>query len=367
MIKSLARLNNVALGFATGNVVAMRIMLPEAKYATAASRWQFFEALEARVSRLPGVEAVGYANNLPLRGGWGGGFGIEGVAMPPDGYFAADMQAVNPGYFKTLAIGLEQGRLLEATDTATREPVAVVSRMFETRFLNGQTALGRQIRRDPTLPAVTIVGVVGDVRRDGQTTEINPQVYFAAAQVGIYPVRLSDLAVRTRGNPAGMIPDIRAAVWAIDPQQAVTNVRTLDEIVAAGSSDRRFRALVFGLFALLALVLASIGTYGVVAYIVNQRAPEIGVHLALGASIARIYRLVLGRVMAIAIGGAALGLVAAWWVNQYVSSLLFDVSASDPASYALAAAALLGVALTASLLAGRRAAALNVTSVLRYE
>ena len=367
MIKSLVRLNHVALGFSTENVIAMRIMLPEARYPDALARLQFFERLVERVSALSTVDAVGYANNLPLRGGWGGGLGIDGVPMPAEGYFEADMQAVNAGYFRALGIVLEEGRLLEASDIEGRQPVAVVSRMFEQKFLNGHSAIGRIFRRDPKLPAITIVGVVRDVRRDGQTSAVNPQVYLSASQTGLYPVRLSDLAVRTRGNPVDMIPTIRAAVWALDSQQPVTNVRTLTDIVLAGSSDRRFRAWVFGMFALLALLLASIGTYGVVAYIVNQRTPEIGVHLALGARVTRIYRLLLMRVMAIVIAGAAIGLVASQWLSRYVASLLFEVTATDPASYALAAAVLLGVALAASIFAGRRATALDVTSVLRYD
>jgi ABC-type antimicrobial peptide transport system permease subunit len=173
--------------------------------------------------------------------------------------------------------------------------------------------------------------------------------------------------VRTRGNPADAIPAIRAAVWAIDAQQPVTNVRTLTDIVSAGSSDRRFRAMVFGIFALLALLLASIGTYGVVAYIVNQRTPEIGVHLALGASVSRIYRLILARVMTMVIIGAVIGLIASRWLSHYVSSLLFEVTETDPASYAIGAAVLIAVAASASLFAGRRATALDVTNALRYE
>jgi putative ABC transport system permease protein len=345
----------------------MRLMLPDARYPDALSRLQLFELLESRVSAIAGVESVGYANNLPLRGGWGSGLLIDGVPPPPIGHFEADMQAVSIGYFKALGVTLERGRLIEAADTTAAQPIAVVSRMFEQRFLNGESALGRQFRRDPQLPAITIVGVVRDVRRDGQTSAVNPQVYIPASQIGLYPVRLSDLAVRTRGNPVDMVPSIRAAVWAIDPQQPVTNVRTLDEIVVAGSADRRFRALVFSLFAALALVLASIGTYGVVAYIVSQRTPEIGVHLALGASVAQIYKLLLARVLTIVAAGAALGLLAARWLSQYVSTLLFNVEATDPASYVTAAAVLMGMALAASVLAGRRATAIDVTSVLRYE
>jgi putative ABC transport system permease protein len=367
MVKSLQRLNSVPLGFETEQIVAMRLMLPEARYPTQDARFRFFDALESRVAEIPGVETVGYANNLPLRGGWGGGFGITGVPMPPAGYFSADMQAVSPGYFTTLGIRLERGRLLKATDTSATQPVAVVSRLFEQRFLNAESAIGRTIQRDPKAPEITVVGVVHDVRRDGKTTELEPQVYLPAAQTKIYPVRLSDLAIKTRGNPTDLLPAIRAAVWDIDPEQPLTNVRTLDDILLAGSADRRFQALLFSMFALLALVLASIGTYGVVSYVVSQRTPEIGVRMALGASVAQIYRWLLVKTVTIVVAGAAIGLVAARWLGQYVSSLLFHVTVGDVPSYALAATILVSVAVGASLLAGRRATRVNPTLALRYE
>jgi putative ABC transport system permease protein len=367
MIKSLYRLNNVALGFETDHVVAMRLMLPDARYATQDARFRFFDTLEQRVAALPGVQTVGFANNLPLRGGWGGGFGITGMPMPPSGYFAADMQAVSPGYFKTLGIRLERGRLLDASDTAAGQPVAVVSRLFEQRFLNGDNAIGRRIQRDPKAPEITIVGVVQDVRRDGKTTELEPQVYLPAAQTKIYPVRLSDIAIKTHGSPTDLLPAIRAAVWQVDPEQPLTNVRTLDDILLAGSADRRFQAVLFSMFALLALALASIGTYGVVSYVVSQRTPEIGVRMALGASVAQIYQWLLVKTAVVVLTGAVLGLIAARWLGQYVSTLLFQVTVGDVPSYALAAGILVTVALGASLLAGRRATRVNPTVALRYE
>ena len=367
MVKSLQRLNSVPLGFETEHVIAMRVMLPEARYGTQDARYRFFDTLEARVAEVPGVDTVGFANNLPLRGGWGGGLGITGVPMPPSGYFSADMQAVSPGYFKTLGIRLERGRLLAATDTRTGQPVAVVSRLFEQRFLNGESAIGRRIQRDPKAPEITIVGVVHDVRRDGKTTELEPQVYLPAAQTHVYPVRLSDIAIKTRGNPTDLLPALRAAVWDVDPEQPLTNVRTLDDILLAGSADRRFQALLFSMFALLALALASIGTYGVVSYVVSQRTSEIGVRMALGASVAQIYRWLLVKIAVIVLAGATLGLIAARWLSQYVSSLLFQVTLGDPPSYALAAAILISVALGASVLAGRRATRVNPTLALRYE
>jgi predicted permease len=367
MVKSLLRLNGIELGFDPAGVVAMRVVLPEKRYPTADQRWRFFEELERRALLLPGVEAVGFTNNLPLRGGWESGFGIDGVPAPPAGHFSAGFQAVSPGYFPTLGIPLARGRSITRDDTAQSTSVAVVSRMFERAFLNGQSALGRQIRRGEKGPSITIVGVVDDVRRDGRTSELQPQVYLPAAQTTIYPVRLSDFAVRASGNPTDLVPSIRSAVWAIDAQQPISNVRTLDEILFNGSADRRFQALLFSIFAVLALVLASVGTYGVVSYVVTQRTPEIGVRLALGATRWGISRWLLGQTLVTVTVGAIVGLIVARWLGRFVSTLLFGVTEGDPSSYALAAIALLAVAIGASLLAARRAAAIDPTQALRYE
>jgi predicted permease len=367
MVKSLVRLNGVSLGFDPENVIAMRMTLPEARYPNGDARLRFFESLEARVAPLPGVESVAFANNLPLRGGWSSGFRIEGEPAPPKGYHGADFQAVSAGYFATLGITRAQGRLLERHDTTSSQPVAVVSRLFEQRFLAGRSAIGHQIRRGPDAPAITIVGVVADVRRDGRTSEVEPQVYLPASQTTIYPVRLADFAVRTQASPANLVAAIRAAVADIDPEQSVSNVRTLEDILLAGSAERRFQALLFSMFGLLALVLASVGTYGVVSYLVSQRTPEIGVRLALGSSVWGIYRWLLARTCAIVIAGAVIGLVAARWLGRYVSTLLFEVTVNDPSSYIVSAAVLVVVAMAASLVAGRRATRIDPTQALRYE
>jgi putative ABC transport system permease protein len=367
MVKSLMRLNRVPLGFDPSRVIAMRIILPETRYRDGDARLQFFERLAERVASMPGVHAVGYANTLPLRGGWSSGFGIEGLALPRDGFFVSDFQAVSPGYFETLGIRVAEGRLLDRTDTKQTLPVAVVSRLFEERHLSGASAIGRQIRRGPKMPAITIVGVVDDVRRDGRRSELNPQVYLPAAQTNIYPVRLADLAIRTDASVSSVAASVRAVISTIDPEQSVSNIRALDDLLVAGSASQRFQALLFSLFALLALVLASVGTYGVVSYVVTQRTPEIGVRLALGASVWGIYRWLLGRTATVVIAGALAGLAAALAAGRYVSSLLFEVSASDPASYAAAAGLLVVVALIASVLAGHRATRIDPTRALRYE
>jgi putative ABC transport system permease protein len=188
-----------------------------------------------------------------------------------------------------------------------------------------------------------------------------------AAQTALYPVRLADFAVKTQTSPGDLVPAIRAAVSAIDPQQSMSNVRTLEDILVAGSADRRFQALLFSMFGVLALILASVGTYGVVSYVVSQRTPEIGVRLALGSSVWGIYRWLLARTCAVVVAGTILGLLAARWLGRYVSTLLFEVTVNDAGTYIMSAAVLVTVAIAASLAAGRRAARIDPTQALRYE
>jgi predicted permease len=345
----------------------MRLVLPEHRYPSGDARLRFFERIEEELATIPGIETVAYANNLPLRGGWGSGFRIDGVPQPATGSFSADFQAVSAGYFRTLGITLAEGRLLSRTDHQQSRAVAVVSRMFEQRFLNGASAIGRQIRRGPEMPPITIVGIVDDVRRDGRRSALNPQVYLAATQTSVYPVRLADLAIRSTLPIAELMPRVRSVVSSIDPEQAISSVRTLDDILVANAASQRFQALLFSMFAVLALVLASVGTYGVVSYVVSQRTPEIGVRLALGAGAWNVYRWLLERTATLLVVGILVGLATARVLGRYVSALLFDVTASDTPTYVLAATVLLTVALMASVVAGRRALRIDPTAALRGE
>jgi putative ABC transport system permease protein len=368
MIKSLVKLNRVELGFDTDAVLAIRMTLPMAKYPTGDARLAFFVAVAERASALPGVASVGYTNTLPLRGGWGSGFQIEGEPPPPDGYLTAGFQAVSGGYFQTLGIPLLRGRSLGAADTNASMPVAIVSEDFERTFLGGRSAIGRRFSRGPGAPAITIVGVIRDVRRDGKAEVLEPQVYLPAAQTSLYPVRLAELAVRAAsGDPAALVPAIRAAVWSVDADQPLTRVATLSDTLRADSAERRFQTLLFAIFAALALVLASIGTYGVIAYLVSQRTPEIGVRMALGAGRGRIYGWLLGRTMLLIVTGTLAGVGVARLLARFVETLLFDVQPGDISTYLAAGAVLIAVALAACLIAVRRAARISPTVALRYE
>ena len=367
MLKSLLVLNGVALGFQPDRVLTANVNLPESRYPTADDRLRFFEALAARVGALPGVESVAFANRFPLRGGWETGIGVDGVDLPGDGSVDVASQAVSPGYFQTLGIPLLRGRLLTPADVKTTEPVAVVSDEFSRRILGGADAIGRRFRRSPQMPWITIVGVVHDVRRDGRDTELKPQIYLPAAQTTLYPVRLADLAVRAAGQPAALAGAIRRAVLALDPNQPITAVRTLEAILTARAAERRFETLLFFLFAALALVLAAVGIFGVVAYAVSQRTPEIGVRMALGADGGRILRWLLGRTAIVIVTGAAVGVAASLALSRFVAALLFQVQPTDGAVYATAAVGLALVALATSAAAANAATKIDPTKALRAE
>jgi predicted permease len=317
------------------------------------------------------VESVAFANRFPLRGGWETGLQIDGLAAPAagdgEGYVDVASQAVSPGYFQTLGITLVRGRLLTPADVTTSEQVAVVSDEFGRRFLNGGDPIGRRVRRGNDMPWITIVGVVHDVRRDGRDRAIMPQMYLSAAQTKLYPVRLADLAVRTSGEPTAMAGAIRSAVLDLDSNQPITAVRTLEAILSARASERRFETLLFFLFAALAVVLAIIGIFGVVSYAVSQRTPEIGVRMALGADGARILRWLLGRTAIVVLSGAALGVVASLALSRFVAALLFQVQPKDGVVYTLAALLLCVVALATSALAARGATRINPTTALRTD
>ena len=364
LLKSFGNLMGVDLGFQPNHVVAMNIPLPNLSYRDQDRRWQFFQQLEERVRAIPGVRSVGVANQLPLRGGWGTGIMTD---SDPDHMKPADSQAVSPGYFETLGIPLLRGRLLTPDDRAGQPHVAVVNQAFSRKYLPGSDAIGRRLRRGSTAPWCTIVGVVNDIRRDGKAAEITPQIYLSAAQTDLYPVRLSDLAVRTEGDPLQVVKAVQQQVWALDKDQPVTDVRTLDELIDASLAQRRFQMLLLVLFAALAVTLAAVGIYGVLSYSVSQRTSELGLRMALGANTRDILALVLRQAGWLIAAGVAAGTAGAYALTRYLDSLLFGVHATDGLTYAAAAGILIAVSIAASLIPARRGSHVDPIVALRYE
>jgi len=367
LLRSFAAITGVDLGFQPGHVVAMNINLPDLRYKTGALRVQFFDELERRVRALPGVQSVAYANRMPMRGSWRSGFQLEDApdrSLNP--VLTADFQAVNSGYFETLGIALLRGRRLTPHDREGEPPVAVVNQAFSRAFLNGADPLGRVFLYSDNV-RVQIVGVVTDIRRGGKAAGVLPEVYLAAAQTSLYPVRVADFAVRASGDPSLLVNAVRQQVLAIDKDQPVTNVRTMEEIIDASVAQRRFQTFLLLVFAAVAVALALIGIYGVLAYSVAQRTQELGIRIALGANPRSVIALVLRQAGVLIAAGIALGICGSLALTRYVQSLLFEVHTTDWRTYAGAIALLALAGAMASLVPAVRGARVDPMVALREE
>lgn len=367
--KSFVRVTGVDLGFQPDRTLMMLVNLPDLRYKDGARRLAFFQELEQRVTRLPGVQAAGFTFRGPMRGGWGSAY--ETPENPVSGRDFqgrdADFGPASPRYFETLGIPIVKGRGFTPADKEGAPPVAIVNQVLAARLYPNGDAIGHRIRRVGSRDWETIVGVVGEVHLDGQTEKVNPQIYFPAAQTGPYPVHVADFAIRTAGAPLAIVRDVQREVWAIDKDQPVTRVETLEEVVSASVAQRRFQAMLLLLFAGVALALSVVGVYGVVSYAVAQRTPEIGLRLALGAQPEDILALTLTRALRPILAGLALGLLGALGASRLLTSLLFEVKPSDPLTFALVGALLAVAALAACLIPARRATRVDPMVALRYE
>jgi putative ABC transport system permease protein len=367
MIRSLVTLNAVPLGFDASGVLTAQVRLPASRYASPEARLRFFEDIAVRLDGLPGAEAVAFANRLPLRGGWTSGLVIESPAgeVPAESGQNAGFQSVNPAYFDVFRLPLVRGRTLAPADRDGAPAVAVVNEAFVRRFFGASDAIGRRLRRFPAAPSIEIVGVVGDMRRGGRLRPVEPEVYLPAAQTSLYPLRLEQVAVRFSGDAQARAGDLRAAIWTVDADQPVAALRTLDEVLTLQQGERHFQTFLFSVFAALALVLAVVGIYGVVAYAVSQRRTEIALRMALGASRGAILRWVLRQWLQVVAAGAAAGLAAALLLGDVVRSLLFEISPADPLALAGAVALLAAAATGACLVAARGAMRIEAVAVFR--
>ncbi|BAC89142.1 ABC transporter permease [Gloeobacter violaceus] len=369
--QSLWRLQSVDPGLNPKNVLTANIFLPVAKYREERQMVDFFDRLLARIRNLPGVSSASGVTTLPLSGNSSdGSFIIEG--RPPAGPGQepnAGQLIVGPDYLQTMGIPLVRGRTFEERDRATSRKVALINETMARRFWPGKDPVGRRISIDTPRPApdswIEIMGIVKDARTLALNKPVRPEIYFPYSQ---FTWPLFNLVVRTEtGDPAALSNALREQVMAIDPDQALGKVRTMEAVIAESIEQERFNALLLILFAVVALALSGVGIYGVMAYSVTQRTHEIGIRLALGAERGSIIRLVVGQGMAPAIAGVAIGLVAAAALGQLLSSLLFGVSAIDPPTFIGVAAMLLGVAFLACFLPARRATRVDPMVALRYE
>ena len=365
LLRSFVTVMGVDLGFQPGHVVAMNVNLPPLRYGTSETRLRFFQALEKRLQSLPGVESVAYANRMPLRGGWGGSLSPD---FNPDSSIDVDRQAVSAGYFPTLGIGLVRGRLFTDSDSAGHPHVVVVDQLFVRRVFGDADPIGRRVRSGGDQPWATIVGVVSNMRRSGKEKDFRPQIYFPATQTDLYTrVSLADLAVRASGKPAALVNAVRQELLALDPDQPVTNVRTLEEIIDASVAEGRFETVLLLVFAGLAVGLATLGVFGVLSYAVSQRTAELGIRIALGASPGGIVVMVLRQACLLVGTGIAAGLAGSLAFSRLLAGLLFQVTPTDVWAYGAAVGALLAILLAAALVPARRGARVDPIIALRYE
>jgi predicted permease len=366
LIKSFARLQEVNPGFAADNVLTAQLALPATRYPDAAARRAFWSRLVDQVRTLSGVTAVGLTSNVPFNGMVGSGsYSIVGYT-PPQGEAQPHgrQEIVGGDYFRAMRIPLVAGRLFTDADTGDSMRVVIIDQYLVKRYFADKSPLGQQIRRGgPTSPPFTIVGVVGTINSiDLGEPVAKERLYYPVAQ---QPNPGMGLIVKTGIDPHTLVAQVRSAVAAIDPEQPIADVRTMDEWMARSLEGRRAPMLLLALFGAVALTLSAIGIYGVLAFGVAQRAREFGIRQALGAEPRAILSLVLGQGMRTAGIGVVLGLAGAVALTRYLQSLLFGVGAYDLPVYAGVTLLLLGVALAACYLPARRATRVTPTVALR--
>ncbi|HEX5706976.1 MAG TPA: ABC transporter permease [Pyrinomonadaceae bacterium] len=372
LLNSFLRLRRVDPGFRADNLLTMSIVLPQTKYPDYARRAAFYDELVARVEALPGVKSAAVANWIPLvLQGDSITVAVEGRPDPgPTQRPGVVTRVVSPGYFRTMSIELLQGRPLDAQDRADTPNVAVISETMARRLWPGEGPLGKRLTPgspDTANPDdwVTVVGVARDVRQFELVADPKPQMYLSYAQAGFFAPR--HLVVKTEVEPLGLASAVRGAVWGIDKDQPVSNVRTMEDVLSESIAPERFSMMLLGIFAALALVLAAVGVYGVMSYSVAQRTREIGIRMALGAQPRDVLKLAVGQGLKLVAVGVAAGLVAAALLTRVMSSLLFGVSATDPLTFAAISLVLVGVGVLASYIPARRATKVDPLTALRYE
>ncbi|HEY9402033.1 MAG TPA: ABC transporter permease [Pyrinomonadaceae bacterium] len=369
LIKSFVLLRDVNPGFDAKNVLTMRISLPGARYPEPQQSERFYRDLTERVKALPGVEAAGATVSLPLGGSnfsVGRSFIREGRPLVTEESQNADYFVATPDYFKTMRIPVKAGRAFTEQDRVDTPPVVVVNESLARRFFPGEDPVGKRLTvwRDEKF-AREIIGVVGDVKSDRLDAETDAQIYVPYAQDAGWG-GLS-LAVRTTVEPETLAAAVRGAVLSIDKNQPVYDIKTMDDVLAASVANNRLVVLLFGLFALFALLLATVGIYGVMSYSVAQRTHEIGIRMALGAQPADVLRLILRQGLVLTLAGVGLGLAGSLALSRLLESLLYGVSATDPITFGGLSLLLAVVALVACYIPTRRAMKVDPMVALRNE
>ena len=367
MIRSFLLLSHVETGVNTRNVLALDLSLYESRYAQPHVRANFLQQVAERVRTLPGVKSASWATDLPLSDNTDClSFSIAGRPEPGPGKAReARFNVVGPGYFQTLGIPLLRGRDFTGQDTGATPGVVLINQAMVRSYWADEDPLGKQITMDGK-SFFSIVGVVGNVHQLGQVSETSPEFYLSYLQDPVdWPYRT--LTVRTAGDPLKLVNLVKQAVWSVNRDQPVSNIRTMEQVLAESVAQPRIFTLLLGVFAALALALASVGIYGVVSYSVSQRTHEVGVRLALGAEQFDVLRLVIGQGMLLTGIGLGIGLAGAMALTRFLSSFLYGVRPTDPITFAAVALVLAVVALLAAYIPARRAMKVDPMVAMRYE
>ncbi|MGH7579832.1 MAG: ABC transporter permease [Gemmatimonadales bacterium] len=374
LLKSFARLQGVDPGFDPSNLLTFNLALPSTRYANDTAQAAFFDQALPAIARVPGVVGAGATSVMPFGGSWStGSFDIEGY-QPPENQPGpwGDIRIVSPRFFETMRIPLVQGRLLNDEDRDGARLVAVIDQEFVRRYWPDEDPLGKRFTFGPPDGVsdttqnewIEVVGVVGHTAHEGLDADPRIQLYLPYRQV-TFPFMA--VAVRTTGSPDRYVNLVRQAVRSVDPDQPISAVSNMDELLSQSVGQRRLSMMLLSLFSGIALVLASIGIYGVMGYSVTQRSRELGVRIALGANRGDVLRLVLRQGMGLALLGIGIGLTGALALTRLIESQLYGVAATDPATFALGAAILAATALLANLIPAVRAMRMDPAVVLREE
>ena len=371
LIRSLALLQGVNPGFDSSNLLTFNVSIPGAKYRSDTALVQYWERAIETVKAVPGVTSVGITSTMPFSGNWStGSFSVEGYQPPPGkpGPWG-DQRVVSPGFFPTLKVPLIKGRNFTEQDGVTGGQVVIVDEEMVKRYWPNADPIGKRVtfndpQRDSVINWMTVVGVVGHTKHEGLDAENRVQLYHPYHRYGFIGNGMS-FAVRTIGDPSRAVPAVRAALHAIDQDVPISNIATMDANIANSMGQRRFAMMLLGLFAVMALVLASIGIYGVMSYSVTQRAHEIGIRMALGAARQRVLGMVMRQGLALVGLGVAIGVLGAFGLTRLIASQLYGVHPTDPTTFVVVAVTLAGVAALATFVPAMRATRVDPVVALR--
>jgi putative ABC transport system permease protein len=369
LIRSFVQLQQVRPGFNAEQLLTMQVPLPRAKYSEPAQVLSFYDRLLARVSAVPGVRSAAVSSSLPPNGlQVSDTFNLEGVLSAEDAKSPlASVLFTSPGYFRTLDVPLVQGRDFTERDNTSAPLAVIINETMARKYFGNQNPIGKRLKGGGTErtanPWMEIVGVVGDVKYEGLETSTAPAYYIPFLQ---NPIRGMNLVVNASLAPAAVTAAVRAEVRNIDPEIPVARVNTMEKLIDESIAQPRFRTFLIGIFSVVAMLLAAIGIYGVVAYSVSQRTQEIGIRMALGARPSDVLRLVVRQGMTLTLAGVALGVLGALALTRLTANLLFGVGATDPLTFAVISCLLIFVALLACYIPARRAARLDPMQALGH-